>query len=39
VFQSADGDPEETVSAGDGSLANSSKLRSYGRRWSWFSYQ
>ena len=39
MFHSADGDPEETVSAGDGSLANSSKLRSYGRQWSWFSYQ
>jgi hypothetical protein len=35
VFHSADGDPEETVSAGDGSLANSSKLRSYGRQWSY----
>ena len=39
VFESADGDLEETVSPGDGRVANSSKLRGYGRRWSWFSFQ
>ncbi len=32
VFESADGDLEQTVSPDDGRLTNSAKLRGYGRR-------